>query len=176
VPIKLKEQCPAASRFGNDPPLWKTVSSDTVPRSYQAMIGFCRILDDIATNADDKIWAQAMDIIGVMLTSPTDEMMPMLDTIGAAVQPRLDVIPGTTVIAFADILRRASLLHHYDTDCKGTTAPAVKLDEAIAYRALDLLVSLDMPTTRPAMVDRFRDALTHFVNDAKIRGRMPLSR
>lgn len=27
IPIKLKYDCPPANRFGEDPPLWKSVSS-----------------------------------------------------------------------------------------------------------------------------------------------------
>ncbi len=26
IPIKLKYDCPAASKYGDDPPLWKTVN------------------------------------------------------------------------------------------------------------------------------------------------------
>lgn len=164
LPIKLKYDCPPASRYGDDPPLWRT-----------AMSTFVRVLDrvmprlaalDLPAERYDAIWAQVMDVYsGVLLaedggdaTSPgatgsgvnaaaDDEafVLPILQRIRDAVAPYLrdPRVPGHIVSAHAETLRKASVMYHYDVRAPGgTTAPVVpEAKEATRYWALEQLIA-----------------------------------
>jgi hypothetical protein len=119
-----------------------------------------------------------------------DFVLPILDRMKAAITPRLNDsrVPERIIEQFADILRKASTLYHYDTRPNGgTTAPAVPESlEQMRYRALDLLIGCASWSERdgarvaglvvPSLVTRFETALRQFVDDAKLRGRMPFPR
>ena len=58
IPIKLKYDCPTANKYGEDPPLWKTVSARSMgplrarADPSKAMITFAPILDQITTSLE----------------------------------------------------------------------------------------------------------------------------
>jgi hypothetical protein len=201
LPIKLKYDCPPASKYGNDPPLWRT-----------AMTTFVRVLDLVMPVLDTDaveperyaaIWAQVMDVFaGVLLAEGGDEatsdaddefVIPILDRIRAAVHPRWGDarVPEHMASLHAETLRKASVLYHYDVRATGgTTAPAVSENrEATRYWALNQLVvccSKQENETEddgrvaasfvPAALRRFEETLRGFLNDAKLRGQMPFAK
>lgn len=200
LPIKLKYDCPPPSKFGSDPPLWRT-----------AMGTFVRVLDLVMPALETKslgperyaaIWAQVMDVYaGVLLAeqdgaaASDDEefVLPILDRIRAAISPRLaDArVPGHVVSGYAETLRKASVLYHYDVRANGgTTAPVVPESyEATRYWAFDQLVASASKTAdggamerrvaamfTPSVLKRFEATLRQFLSDAKLRGSMPFSR
>ncbi|EJT47942.1 hypothetical protein A1Q1_03177 [Trichosporon asahii var. asahii CBS 2479] len=151
LPIKLKYDCPPASKYGSDEPLWRT-----------AMRTFVGVLSHVVKGLDgelseeryDAIWGTIMDVFsGVLLADsgeeplPDDEefILPLLNDMRTALFARLrdPRLKPAVVERFAETLRRASLLYHYDVEASGgTTAPAVNDDgEGVRYWAFDQLVA-----------------------------------
>ncbi|KAK4688854.1 hypothetical protein P7C73_g1265, partial [Tremellales sp. Uapishka_1] len=160
IPIKLKYDCPAASKYGEDPPLWKT-ALNTIGRVLELALSG---LDNKASSADhfEGIWAQAMDVFsGILLAERIIE-------------------------SYAEILRKASTLYHYDVrSIGGTTAPAVsESQERLRYWAFDLLIASAgraeeewvAKRAMPFVVQRFQGALQSVVEDSKLRGQIPFGR
>jgi hypothetical protein len=201
LPIKLKYDCPPASRFGSDPPLWRTALSTFVRVLDLVMPGLARNVEPVRYTA---IWAQVMDVYaGVLLADGEDSaddeafVIPILDQIRSAVHAGLHDarVPDHVVAQHAETLRRASGLYHYDVRAAGgTTAPVVAENrEATRYWALNQLIvcsskgktnseSDDENAARvaalfvPTALRRFEDTLASFLNDAKLRGQMPVSK
>ncbi|KAK8850458.1 hypothetical protein IAR55_004376 [Kwoniella newhampshirensis] len=209
IPIKLKYDCPAPNRFGDDPPLWRT-----------AMITLASILDMVIATLDmenvvverfEGIWAQIMEILsGLLLADGSEEVsnedeafvIDHLAQITHAILPRLGHprIPDRIVSQFAEILRKASRIYHYDVRLAngggGTTAPGIpESQEGLRYWALDLLVSAATRDDRedkvggdknqekrvaglviPSLMKRFSDALERFLEDKRLSGHLPLGR
>lgn len=199
LPIKLKYDCPPASKYGSDEPLWRTAM-----RTFVGVLGHVvKGLDEpLSPERYDAIWTTIMDVFaGVLLADsgeeplPDDEefILPLLNDMRQAVFARLrdPRLKPAVVERFAETLRRASLLYHYDVEaCGGTTAPAVTDDgEGMRYWAFDQLVSgakrsgEEEEASRrvaslfaPAVLKRFDLTLRQFLDDAKLRGQMPFSR
>jgi hypothetical protein len=223
TPIKLKYECPLASRYGDDPPLWRT-----------AMRCFVRVLQRVMPRLEslelpkeryEALWERVMDVYaGVLLaddgdiSAPSasanradddeDFVLPILTAVRDAVSPRLvDArVPRTIVESYAETLRQASVLYHYDVRAPGgTTAPVVaEAKEATRYWALEqLIANAGRPRRRgrmvevegeeaeagdednarrvaayfvPSVLKRFENTLQHFLSDAKLRGQMPFTR
>lgn len=110
-------------------------------------------------------------------------------------------LPDELIEKMAEILRKGSILYRYDVDSiSGTTATAIaEWSEEMAYWAFDLLVSIVSSSQRqpeeseagnksvekgsdvgslvqPALMRRFEETLRRFVQDIKLRGRLPLER
>lgn len=112
-------------------------------------------------------------------------------------------LPDTSIEKLAEILGKGSILYRYDVDSRdGTTATAIAgPSEDMAYWAFDLLVSVASSSSsqdrsrstqagvdgkkreadvgglvRPALMGRFEETLRRFVQDVKLRGRLPLER
>ncbi|WWD20641.1 hypothetical protein CI109_105117 [Kwoniella shandongensis] len=206
IPIKLKYDCPAPNRFGDDPPLWRT-----------AMITLVSVLDLVIATLDvetivaerfEGIWAQIMEIFsGILLAESSEEVTPEDETfvidhltqITYAVLPRLGDtrIPDRINIQFSEVLRKASRIYHYDVRLSvgggGTTAPGIpEHQEGLRYWALDLLVTAATKgepgengsekerrvagLTIPALMKRFEEPMERFLDDKRLRGQLPLGR
>lgn len=113
-------------------------------------------------------------------------------------------LPDPLIHRLAEILRQASQLYRYDVESTGgTTATAVAgASEELAYWAFDLLVSTAASapnrgqpdddggreddgegarsnagqTMMPALLQRFEETLRRFVQDVRLRGRLPFER
>ena len=130
--------------------------------------------------------------------------LPFLDRLKSTIAPRLSGhVPEHLIERYGDTLRKASELYHFDAGLPagGTTAPAVAdVMESLRYWAFDLLwagVSVASYATPanpddrrdtsgdetqvprvvlPSLLKRVDAALRGYVNDAKLRGQMPLGR
>ena len=128
--------------------------------------------------------------------------MPFLEKMKSAITPRLATrLPQHLVVRYADVLRRASRLYHFDVSRVngGTTAPSIPDHmESLRYWSFDLLwagvstsaaksaqSSSEAMMTRtgqpavasiilPALLDRVGGTLTQYLNDAALRGQRPL--
>ena len=97
-------------------------------------------------------------------------------------------LPQRTIEQFADILRKASLLYHFDVKTKGGTTESEIAEplEQMRYKALDLLIGCASRSENngakvaglvmPSLVARIEGALRQFLDDAKLRGQIPFSR
>jgi len=138
-------------------------------------------------------------------SSASDEderfLLPILDATKASIFPRLaDLrISDSIIQSLADTLRKASILHRHQVETLGgTTAEAIsESQEKMRYWALQALIELasrspadlldtgiDVGRERlrlatlilPSVIRRFDDALSSFVEDARLRGQIPFSR
>ena len=117
--------------------------------------------------------------------------MPSLDIFKSAVIPRLPKsVPDNLIRRYGEILRKASELYHFDVPVnRGTTAPSIpNASETLRYWAFDLLFEAvtseaGQPSdghakvaklVMPELIRRIKTALSQFIEDTKLRGRMPL--
>ncbi|WVQ85868.1 hypothetical protein IAT38_008036 [Cryptococcus sp. DSM 104549] len=205
LPIKLKYDCPAPSRFGDDPPLWRTAMSTLVPVLGLVMATLDKEVID--TERYERIWAQIMEVFsGMLLADSSDDVssddekfvIAHLSRMKTAIIPRLGDprVPDRIISQLAEVLRKASILYHYDVKVvNGTTAPGIpESQEALRYWALDLLVALGSKRKEdvegeqgekeqrvtglvlPAVLKRFSEAMRRFLEDKKLRGNLPFGR
>ncbi|KAI0656026.1 hypothetical protein C8Q70DRAFT_922126 [Cubamyces menziesii] len=79
IPIKLKYDCPAPSKFGNDQPLWKTATT-----SFLRIIKECgpqvrKLQSDIPSDRIEGIWRQVVDTFrgGILADCSAAEHFPL---------------------------------------------------------------------------------------------------
>ncbi|KAG8859812.1 hypothetical protein FRB91_006695 [Serendipita sp. 411] len=131
IPIKLKYNCPAPSKFGADLPLWKlastsfiSVAKDCSPRISE--------MKDASDERVAKIWRKLLEVIeGALLADcssaaddPIDEefdhiFIAVIATHIAAYlgHPR---IPDDIIVGFGQVLQEASKIHEITADSHGT--------------------------------------------------------
>ncbi|CAK9786560.1 hypothetical protein CC85DRAFT_283171 [Cutaneotrichosporon oleaginosum] len=173
APIKLKYECPPANRYGDDPPLWRTAITCFVRVLQRAMPRLESL--ELPPERYEALWERIMDVYAGMLLADDGEVptsaasanradddetfvLPALTAVRDAVAPRLvDArVPRTIVEAYAETLRKASVLYHYDVRVPGgTTAPVIaEAKEATRYWALEQLIT---NAGRPRRRDRPAD-------------------
>ncbi|PVG01204.1 hypothetical protein CPB86DRAFT_805390 [Serendipita vermifera] len=127
LPIKLKYDCPAPSKFGSDLPLWKIattnfliVARDTAP----CVANF----SDVTDNSVATIWKKMLEVFeGALLADcsvaaddPIDEAFDyaFISAIEEQISPHLgnSRIPNDTIKEFGKILQHASKLYEVGTD------------------------------------------------------------
>ncbi|OCF58554.1 hypothetical protein L486_04587 [Kwoniella mangroviensis CBS 10435] len=200
IPIKLKYDCPPANKFGEDPPLWKTAMTTFV--AVLDIVMATLDVEEISVERFEAIWSQIMEIFsGVLLADSSEDVTSDDETfviahlvhLRSVILPRLGDprIPDRIIVQLSEALRKASVLYHYDVRVNGgTTAPGIpETQEELRYWSLDLLVSLS--TKRevdaeqqkrvavlavPALMKRFRESLTRWLDDRKLRGNLPFGR
>ncbi|KAF8345051.1 hypothetical protein F5887DRAFT_1282803 [Amanita rubescens] len=79
IPIKMKHDCPPSSKFGNDPPLWKTATE-----CFLRIVKDCAVqmkhLDEKLTNEQiEVIWRQILDVFrgGILVDRSQAESFPL---------------------------------------------------------------------------------------------------
>jgi hypothetical protein len=198
----MKYDCPPANKFGADPPLWRTALENFVHVLELAVSTMDRIYMDLERSG--AIWALIVDVFaGVLLADSSAEsaeddeafVLPLLNRFHAAISPRLSTIPNVLVPTYTETLRKASVLYRYDVSyAGGTTAPAIpERSEGMKYWAFDALI-MEVSGDRAAgseangmpvhvakravesLVKRIEGSLRGYVDDARLRGQMPLGR
>jgi hypothetical protein len=163
-----------------------------------------KLIIDVPSECFEAIWAQITDVLsGILLAdggnATTEQLeedesfiLPMLERLKLAIIPRLgDVrVPDQMRAQLSEILRKASVLYHYDVRSQGgTTAPVIaEAQERLRYWAFDLLIAVTSrgkegegakmvaKGTVEALMRRFEDAIKGFLEDARLRGQTPFSR
>lgn len=195
LPIKLKYDCPAPSKYGSDPPLWRTAMTTFVTVLDQVMPALDK-KTDIPKERFEAIWEQIMGAYAGVLLADDDGaikedetfVLSILAKMRAAVTGRMgdERVPPRIIEGFAETLSKASQLYHYDVGATGgTTAPVVpEAQEEMRYWAFDELIAHASGTEdvklaglfAPAVLKRFQTTLQRFLGDVKVRGQMPFSR
>ncbi|KAG9118878.1 hypothetical protein FRC07_006393, partial [Ceratobasidium sp. 392] len=62
IPIKLKYDCPAPSKFGNDPPLWKTATTSVLQVIKDCTLELPNFNETVSDNRIEAIWRQIVDV------------------------------------------------------------------------------------------------------------------
>ncbi|CUA76100.1 Protein MON2 homolog [Rhizoctonia solani] len=127
IPIKLKYDCPAPSKFGNDPPLWKTATTCVLRVIRDSTLELPK-LDAVSNSRIEAIWRQIIDVFrgGLLADCSAAESLPLdvqdaeenfdlalLSSLEVDVVPHLGGIrvPDHVITQFARILHAASALH-----------------------------------------------------------------
>lgn len=79
IPVKLKYDCPPASKFGHDLPLWKTATANFL-RIVQECVLPMKTLNDIIPDAHiEGIWRQVLDVFrgGILADCSATESFPL---------------------------------------------------------------------------------------------------
>ncbi|KAF8579144.1 hypothetical protein K439DRAFT_1394877 [Ramaria rubella] len=126
IPIKLKYDCPSPSKFGNDPPLWKTATECFLRIVKECSGRIQRFGDDISDERVEGIWHQILDVFrgglladcSAAISLPLAEQeaeenfdLALLATLEIDVVPPLGAdlrIPDRLVVGLAKSLGRAS--------------------------------------------------------------------
>ncbi|KAJ7123851.1 hypothetical protein C8R43DRAFT_1098976 [Mycena crocata] len=128
IPVKLKYDCPPASKFGHDLPLWKTATSNFLRVVKECVLPMERLGDAISDEHIEGIWRQMLDVFkgGILADCSATEAFPLqmqeaeenfdLALIGALeidVVPHLGDkrVPDALVGQLAKVLQQGSRLY-----------------------------------------------------------------
>ncbi|KAF8666808.1 C-terminal region of Mon2 protein [Rhizoctonia solani] len=136
IPIKLKYDCPAPSKFGKDLPLWKTATTCVLHIIKDSTFELPKINTEVSDSRIEAIWRQIIDVFrgGLLADCSTAESLPLdvqdaeenfdlalLSSLEVDVVPHLGGtrVPDYVITQFARILHAASTLHAIgDSDVK----------------------------------------------------------
>ncbi|KAJ6510816.1 hypothetical protein C8R45DRAFT_1207663 [Mycena sanguinolenta] len=128
IPVKLKYDCPPASKFGHDLPLWKTATSNFLKIVKECVLPMQTMGSVIPDEHVEGIWRQVLDVFrgGILADCSATESFPLekqeeeenfdLSLIGALeidVVPHLGEkrVPDTLVGQLAKVLQQGSRLY-----------------------------------------------------------------
>ncbi|KAG8763600.1 hypothetical protein FRC11_000859 [Ceratobasidium sp. 423] len=128
IPIKLKYDCPAPSKFGNDLPLWKTATTCVLQVIKDSTLELPKLDVAVSDARVEAIWRQIIDVFrgGLLADCSAAESLPLdvqdaeenfdlalLSTLEVDVVPHLGGtrVPDYVITQFARILHAASALH-----------------------------------------------------------------
>ncbi|EUC64796.1 MON2 peripheral membrane protein, putative, partial [Rhizoctonia solani AG-3 Rhs1AP] len=128
IPIKLKYDCPAPSKFGNDPPLWKTATTCVLQVIKDSTLELPKLDAAVSNPRIEAIWRQIVDVFrgGLLADCSAAESLPLdvqdaeenfdlalLSSLEVDVVPHLGGtrVPDYVITQFARILHAASALH-----------------------------------------------------------------
>ncbi|CAE6416233.1 unnamed protein product [Rhizoctonia solani] len=133
IPIKLKYDCPAPSKFGNDLPLWKTATTCVLQVIKDSTLELPKLVSGVSESRVEAIWRQIIDVFrGGLLADwyvtpgsaaeslPLDVQdaeenfdLALLSSLEVDVVPHLGGtrVPDHVITQFARILHAASALH-----------------------------------------------------------------
>ncbi|KIK34917.1 hypothetical protein CY34DRAFT_812567 [Suillus luteus UH-Slu-Lm8-n1] len=141
IPIKLKYECPAPSKFGKDPPLWKTATTSflrIVTDSVRRMAAFG---DRISDTRVEGIWRQIIEVFrgGILADCTATESFSLEDQeaeesfdLSLISSLEIDLVPhlGDTrvpdhlIAQLAKILHKGSQLYKSNMDLSRPDSPS----------------------------------------------------
>ncbi|KAJ7472175.1 hypothetical protein FB451DRAFT_1351838 [Mycena latifolia] len=79
IPVKLKYDCPPASKFGHDLPLWKTATSNFLRIVKECVLPMQTLGDVIPDEHIEGIWRQVLDVFrgGILADCSAAEAFPL---------------------------------------------------------------------------------------------------
>ncbi|EJD40839.1 hypothetical protein AURDEDRAFT_115706 [Auricularia subglabra TFB-10046 SS5] len=133
IPLKLKYDCPAPSKFGNDPPLWKTATTNFLQIVKTCSPRIKTLGQEISDEHVEGLWRQMIDVFrgGLLADTSYTESLPLevqnaeenfdlalVATLEIDVVPHIaDArVPDYVITELAKMLQRASILHEGEDD------------------------------------------------------------
>ncbi|KAF4587994.1 hypothetical protein EYR38_009955 [Pleurotus pulmonarius] len=79
IPIKMKYDCPPPSKFGKDPPLWKTATTNFLRVVKECLVQMNTLKSDIPDDRVEGIWRQIIDVFrgGILADCSASEEFPL---------------------------------------------------------------------------------------------------
>ncbi|CCL98022.1 uncharacterized protein FIBRA_00015 [Fibroporia radiculosa] len=142
IPMKMKYECPAPSKFGSDPPLWKTATNNFLRIVRECGPQIQQIANDVPGNCKETIWRQVIETFkGAILAdcSATETLPPDVQEaeenfdLALIASMEIDVIPymgeghipDYLVVQLAKILHQGSRLREVDSYLSNPPSPAL---------------------------------------------------
>ncbi|KAF5376426.1 hypothetical protein D9615_008633 [Tricholomella constricta] len=136
IPVKLKYDCPAPSKFGKDPPLWKTATTSFLRIVKECSLQINKPGHEIPTDRIEAIWRRMLDVFrgGILADCSAAEAFPLeeqeaeenfdlalIASLEIDVAPHLgdSRVPDDLVCQLAKILHQGSRL--YDSQSEGVS-------------------------------------------------------
>ncbi|KAG1868360.1 hypothetical protein DFJ58DRAFT_698074 [Suillus subalutaceus] len=172
IPIKLKYECPAPSKFGKDPPLWKTATTSFLRIVTESVRKVAAFGDRISDTRVEGIWRQIIEVFrgGILADCTATEGFSLEDQeaeenfdLSLISSLEIDLVPhlGDTrvpdylIAQLAKILHKGSQLYKSsmnpsrpDSPSTNTTNVSDDSRESHDFEKVDL----DIGTTAPGVV------------------------
>ncbi|KAG6844369.1 hypothetical protein H0H87_007445 [Tephrocybe sp. NHM501043] len=142
IPVKLKYDCPAPSKFGNDPPLWKTATTSFLRIVKECAAQINKLGPDTPADRIESIWRQVLDVFrgGILADCSAADSFPLdvqeaeenfdlalIASLEIDVAPHLgdSCVPDHLISQLATILHHGSRLHEtvLETDIADSFSP-----------------------------------------------------
>ncbi|KAG2050060.1 hypothetical protein BDR06DRAFT_960556 [Suillus hirtellus] len=141
IPIKLKYECPAPSKFGKDPPLWKTATTSFLRIVTDSVRRMATFGDRISDTRIEGIWRQIIEVFrgGILADCTAIESFSLEDQeaeenfdLSLISSLEIDLVPhlGDTrvpdhlITQFAKILHKGSQLYKSSMDPSRPDSPS----------------------------------------------------
>ncbi|RDB21958.1 Protein MON2 [Hypsizygus marmoreus] len=143
IPVKLKYDCPAPSKFGKDPPLWKTATTSFLRIVKECATEIHRPEQEVPSERIEGIWHQVLDVFrgGILADCSVAESFPLeaqeaeenfdlslIASLEIDVAPHLgdSRVPDRLVAQLAKILHQGSRLYDAHLESSETSSPMVE--------------------------------------------------
>ncbi|KAJ9101495.1 hypothetical protein QFC19_005146 [Naganishia cerealis] len=191
LPIKLRYECPASNKYGDDAPLWQAATDSAISMLKDTPRIVSSLAKDLSRDKHDALWQQIVEVIratlladcSALLDMPpskreTEESLdwPFLQMLEAHLLPVLGYpeMSDRTLQALAEIVHSATQLW------RGTTTSGLGMGEIetlprerFHYWCFDLLFIV---TSRASVVSRCKATLMGYLDELPLRGAMPFER
>ncbi|KAJ7054837.1 hypothetical protein C8F01DRAFT_1161520 [Mycena amicta] len=153
--VKLKYDCPPASKFGKDQPLWKSATSNFLKIVKECVPPMQSMGDAIPEEHIEGIWRQLLDVFrgGILADCSAVEAFPLekqeeeenfdLSLIGAL---EIDVVPHIGNLRVPDILQQGSRLYSVEL-ASNPHSPVSSSSGSRDFEKIDLETMYDNGTT-----------------------------
>ncbi|KIJ91398.1 hypothetical protein K443DRAFT_115078 [Laccaria amethystina LaAM-08-1] len=150
IPVKLKYDCPAPSKFGKDQPLWKTATTCFLRIVKECAHQIKALGAEISDERVECIWRQILDVFrgGILADCTAAESLPLAaqeeeENFDLALIASLEIdivphlgdsrVPDALVLQLASILQRGSLVYANHPTESPTSSKLLKLDVENKY-------------------------------------------
>ncbi|KAG5643461.1 hypothetical protein DXG03_000893 [Asterophora parasitica] len=164
IPVKLKYDCPPPSKFGKDPPLWKTATTSFLRIVKECALQIDRLGQDIPIHRMEGIWRQTLDVFkgGILADCSAAESFPLEvqeeeENFDLALVAALEIdvaphlgdsrVPDDLVCQLAKILHRGSRLHEAHSEIVSADSSPAEGNGVRKVVAIDIQKHYELGTT-----------------------------
>ncbi|KAJ9119007.1 hypothetical protein QFC22_003496 [Naganishia vaughanmartiniae] len=173
LPIKLKYECPASNKYGDDAPLWQTATDSAISMLKDTPRNVSSLAKDLSQDQHESLWQQIVEVIRATLLADCSSLSdmppaerekeesldwPFLQMLETHLLPVLGYpeMSDQTLQALAEIVHSATQLWRGVTSSEAGTEEIETLPrERFHYWCFDLLFIV---TSRTSVVDDVQSA------------------
>ncbi|KAF7416059.1 hypothetical protein PC9H_002319 [Pleurotus ostreatus] len=140
IPIKMKYDCPAPSKFGKDPPLWKTATTNFLRVVKECLAQMNVLRENIPDDRVEGIWRQIIDVFrgGILADCSASEEFPLEvqeaeENFDLALISSLEIdvlpyigdsrVPDPLIRQLSKVLQQGSALYESDSKSSASSSP-----------------------------------------------------